>query len=208
MSLIMKNEYLTTQEKWLDTQLRRNAIDIKLSDAFAHPVGPISSDFLSRCRQAASEARIITMLRLEHEQGAYLPMAIGTYIEQLAEAAKLDTSTIQELLEHLQSVSTDDHSFAQLASLLQSLGMSLREALISMRISLAEEFGISFQTQTIRARASGNAAIMLDETEAELFRVESKYDVDQRRQLLIQESMLRLTFVGETASDGEGLNYE
>lgn len=134
----------------------------------------VSPEFQHRCEVAAIEAMGIAKLRYERERIGFLALSFAAYITALAQSAKVSLDASLQLLglKDLSTVTLD--SIPMLARLASDLGMSFRQTLVHLRVSVAEREG--FTTARLQlARRSQSPVGSLEQCERALALFEAEH---------------------------------
>ncbi|SRR6266567_1858424 len=133
--------------------------------------------FGQRWKEAALVAYSVKKLRRERESAGFMALPVANYVESLAKLATVDLREVLTwaAVSDLRELTLE--TIAPMIHLLQKLGVGLREALILVRIGMADAAG--FDTISAMAKRSGDRRENeLETCEAELLEVESQYPRD------------------------------
>lgn len=151
--------------------------------------------FAKRCAEAATLALNLTKLREERYRVGFVPLPATEYIQRLVEMVDIpDSPLFSYLSEEGASITTPRRAFA-FGQVAQRIGMSLREALIHIRIGFSAHMGSSAVPILLaRARSAGSTDSPIERCEALLREIESEYDISTLRQLRALELELSMSY--------------
>jgi hypothetical protein len=156
---------------------------------------PATPAMLSRYRMAADIALYFVRLRKERDSIGFVPLSIGDYIHGLIKVTNVPLAPILTWLGVNDLSKLGPRSAKAFARLTQGIGISLREALVHLRIGLAEQIDSAPMPLLVaRQRSSGAFRNQLEECEAALSEIESEYDLDCLRELRSAEFEIRAAY--------------
>ena len=156
---------------------------------------PISEAFMQRCAEAGKVALNFAKLRKARQRVGFVPLPAADYIRQLIKQVGIPESSI------LSWLGRDDFSLAEqkgvvdFARLAQRVGISLREALVHLRIGFASQMGSTpVPILLARSRSSYSDRKPIENSEAILQEIESGYDITNLRKLRTMEHKLTASY--------------
>lgn len=152
-------------------------------------------ELLDRYRLAADVALSLAHLRRERDRIGFVPLSIADYVNGLVKVTSVSLGPILSWLGVEDLVELGPRSARAFARLTGGLGINLREALIHLRIGLAEQIDSAPMLLLVaRQRSSGNFRNQLEECEAVLSEIESEYELDCLRELRSAEFEIRAAY--------------
>ncbi|HMG73128.1 MAG TPA: hypothetical protein VK582_06460 [Pyrinomonadaceae bacterium] len=155
---------------------------------------PIDEMFTKRCAGAAELALNLAKLRQERQRVGFVPLSATDYIRRLIELVDIPESPILSWLQSEDFSLDDPKSANAFARLAQRVGISLREALVHLRISFAAQRGSPVPILLARTRSSSPHLTPIESSEVLLREIESGYDVADLRQLRAIEQELTASY--------------
>ena len=176
--------------------LKRVLLAVDDLEAFSAPtVSPPAEGFVTRCRLAGETAAAIVKLRRERSRIGFVPMSFADYVQGLTKVARVPLPSVLEFFGIGDLTQIGPMSVAGWASLGRSIGLSAREMLAHMRIAFAGQQDMApIPLLIAHARSGPTQRDPLEECEEMLLRLESGYAPDQRRQLALVETQIRLGY--------------
>src|SRR2546423_336645 len=156
---------------------------------------PATPELLTKYRTAADVALCFARLRKERDCIGFVPLSIVDYIQGLIKVTNVPLAPILTWLGITDLAELGPGSAKAFAKLTQGIGISLREALVHLRIGLAEQIDSAPMPLLVaRQRSSGAFRNQLEECEAVLSEIESEYDLDCLRELRGAEFEIRAAY--------------
>lgn len=155
----------------------------------------ISPELRSRYRAAAHIALNITKLRKERARIGFVPLSMADYIHGLVKVASVSLSQLLSWL-GIDDLSRPNAKSAKgFARLAQEIGISLKEVLIHIRISFAEQIDSAPMPLLVaRQRSTGTIRSQLEECDAVLSQIEAEYDLESLKELRRTEFEVRAAY--------------
>jgi len=155
-----------------------------------------SPAFRRRCRDAALAALALARLRDERQRIGFVPLSLCDYIEGVAKSAGAPLDRLLAGLDISDLPRLDVESARALGRLAHAIGISLREALLHLRIQLAAAFETPEAALfTARARSGpGRRGAVLSDYDTVLERIEARYDPAQTQQLREMQAAMRAAY--------------
>ena len=171
---------------WLVELIRRSA--------------PPSPDFLDACMQSSEVGLALVKLRRAQPEARGAPLGTPEYLRGLAAIAQVSFEAICRWA----GLSPDFHLDRQLAAgwgrLALALGLSFREAILRLRLALAEDFGLEFLPVRARGDATSPAAApSLEDWDAGFAAEVASLDPESLSLLHECEAAVRLAYAAEPA---------
>jgi hypothetical protein len=156
---------------------------------------PAPPELLAGYRAAADVALSFARLRKERDSIGFVPLSIVDYVQGLIKVTNAPLTPILTWLGITDLAELGPRSARAFAKLTQGVGISLREALVHLRIGLAEQIdSVPMPLVVARQRSSGAFRNQLEECEAALSEIESEYDLDCLRELSGAEFEIRAAY--------------
>lgn len=179
---------------WLERVLS-DAGDIGLF--LKSPAEAAPSPFLVRCRDAASLAVDIVRLRREHQRIGFVPLPLADYIEDLIKLTGLSPSVSLDRLAGLEPARYRSGAARELvlAQLAKKIGLTLKGALLHVRIGIASRFAPAQLSLLLAHRRSAvPVRKQQEECEGALSHIESQYDALALAELRKEQAGIREAF--------------
>jgi hypothetical protein len=144
----------------------------------------LSPDFQLKFQEAAAATYAIAKLRMERQRVGFVPLPLTEYLQSLVEVAGVSVVGLLDKMgiPDLSSFTKENaRAFARFA---RALGMSLREALVHIRIGFAaRQVAAPMPFLIAHRRATNPRRSLLDECEDVLMQIESEYPSQGAREL-------------------------
>jgi hypothetical protein len=177
---------------WLVNLLRVASESALLDLSDQEPAPP---ELLNRYRTAADVALNLAHLHKERDRIGFVPLSIADYVNGLVKVTNVSLGPILSWLGVGDLAELGPRSARAFAKLTRVLGINVREALIHLRIGLAEQVDSAPMPLLVaRQRSSGTFRNHLEECEAVLSDIESEYDLDCLRELRAAEFEVRAAY--------------
>lgn len=160
--------------------------------------GGTVESFRGRCRQVAETALTqltVARLRSERERIGFVALPLQDYIEGMMRVLGLSLTRVLNWLGMTALPRLGEDSAEALSKLGVALGMSVREMLAHLRIGFACDRGCApLPLLVARRRAGGGTGSPLEECEAVLAQLESRYDAAARAEWQSTEWAVRRAY--------------
>lgn len=156
---------------------------------------PISEAFMMRCAEAGKVAFNFAKLRDARQRVGFVPLSAADYIRQLVKQVGIPESSILSWLGREDFSLAEQKGVVDFARLAQRVGISLREALVHLRIGFASHMGSTpVPILLARTRSSHSQLKPIEYSEAILQEIESGYDITNLRKLRTMELKLTASY--------------
>jgi hypothetical protein len=171
---------------WLVELIRRSA--------------PPSPDFLDACTQSSEAGLALMKLRRASRRLEGAPLGAPEYLRGLAAIAQVSSEAVCRWAGLSPDFRLDRQSAAGWGRLARALGLSFREAILRLRLALAEDFGLEFLPVRARGEATSPAAVpSLEEWEAGFAAEATGLGPESLNLLHECEAAVRLAYAAEPA---------
>lgn len=156
---------------------------------------PVSEAFMKRCAEAGKVALNFAKLREARQRVGFVPLPAADYIRQLIKQVGIPESSILSWLGRKDFSLAEPKGVTDFALVAQRVGISLREALVHLRIGFASQMGSTpVPILLARARSSHSHLKPIESSEAILQEIESGYDITNLRKLRTMELNLTASY--------------
>lgn len=181
--------------EWLGEALRiyKDAADERDLNVEPESVSPV---FQQKCREAGEVAFALAKLRKERQRIHFVPLSLTSYFKELGRVAGVALLPVLAWLGITDLALSTDASIRGIARLAKAVGLSLREALVHLRISFAEQEGYEpMLLAHCRSNGKPDASMgKLRECELRLVEIESQFHPELQQKLRHFEAELRLVY--------------
>jgi len=147
-----RNRYSGPATEWLRAALAKTAAD-------AVPRTPPAPAFAARCREAAETG--LYLLKLQQEQVRVGPrlLPLLPYLEGLARLARVSLAPVLARFEIDARETVDSKAASRMGLLCKAIGIDLEQAIVHVRLAVAEAAGHRMEPCTVLARQSAGRTL-------------------------------------------------
>ncbi len=179
---------------WLDNAMSM-AREANLFNEAGDDSALLTQKFRDRCQAAAEVALSIAKLREERKRIGFVPLSFAEYLQGLVKVANVRLDAVLAWLNIDDLSRPSAAAVPSVARLARELGVSLREALVHIRIGFASQVDSAPLPMLLaRYRGSSGRGGQLEECEVALGLIESEYSFNYLSELHELESKIRSAY--------------